>query len=181
MTYKSVSPAHALNSYLWKLLEVNLGWEKWNTLPLIIPVAQQPELLQTGKAFIVYGSAMHPAEHNYEFRTGAISYVVYAPTSTEANNVAQLLYDTFKRQDDAAADVNDWLDIEGLPGNRPDGHRNISFGSVHATMVEEAEPADEEGGYVSALVLITVKYIVLANTTLDTSPKTVGSQWTYTP
>lgn len=164
--YKAQSAVYALNSYTWKLLEANLGWERWKGVPPIIPTQQHPEFLQSGKAFIVYGAALHPAMDVYELHKESVSYNIYATSSTEANNVASLLYDVFKRQDEAAADVNEWLNVEAT-GER--GSRDVSFGSVRAVMVEKAEPADEEGGYVSALVMIETKY-----TTGDNEIQTSG-------
>lgn len=160
MTYKSKSAVYALNSYTWKLLQVNLGWEDYNGVPPIIPTAQQPEMLASGKAFIVYGSAMHPPDHLYALNTEAVSYLIYAPTSTEANNVASLFYETFKRQDDAATDVNDWLAKESA--TRTGGHRGVNFATIRSIMIEKAEPADEEGGFVSALVMLETKYVTTA-------------------
>lgn len=165
MTYENKDAVYALNSYTWKLLEANLGWEKWKELPPIIPVAQQPELLQSGKAFLVYGSARHPAEHLYALVKEAVSYTIYATSSTEVNKIANLLADTFERQDEAADDVNSWLVTEDPHRSSP---RGISFGSIRTMMVEKATPADEEGGYVAGLVMLEMKY-TKQNNTIQTS------------
>lgn len=156
MTYKQKSAVYALNSYLWQLLQANLGWTAYQDTVPIIPSAMQPELMQSAKAFVVYGSAMQPAEHLYALNTESIAYNIYGTSVTDVNNIASLLYETFKRQDDAAYDVNDWLAKEAA--TRIGGHRGIYFGTVRAVMVEKAEPADEEGGWVSALVMLSVRY-----------------------
>lgn len=162
MTYKAKSAVYALNSYTWKLLQANLGWTAYKGVPRIIPTAQQPEFLQSAESFIVYGSAFHPATELYALDTEAISYNVFGKTVTETNNIAQLLYEVYKRQDDAAADVNKWLEIEETSTtDHTLRNRGITFGSIRSVMVEKAEPADEEGGYVSALVLIETKYTAL--------------------
>ena len=164
MTYKAKSAVYALNSYTWQVLKANLGWTEYGGTPLIIPDAQQPELMQSGKPFIVYGSAFQPAMHLYALNTESIAYSIYAPSgdnqpgSTTANNVANLLYEVFKRQDDAAADVNAWLAKEAE--TRTGGHRGITFGTVRTVMVEKAEAADQEGGFVSALVMLEARYVV---------------------
>jgi hypothetical protein len=156
MTYKSNSAVYALNSFTWQLLKSNLGWTEYQGVPLIIPTAQQPELMQSGSAFIVYGSAMQPAMHLYALNTESVAYNIYGKSTTEVNNVADLLFEVFKRQDEAAALVNDWLAKESL--TRTGGHRGVYFGTVRATMIEKAEPADEEGGFVSALVMLETRY-----------------------
>lgn len=169
MAYKDKNATYALNSYTWKLLEANLGWTRWNGVPPIIPIAQQPEIMQSGKAFIVYGSAFHPPAHLYQHKKEAVSYMVYATSSTEVNRIVELLFDTFERQDVAAADVNDWLAEEAKPGNRG-SHRGVYFTSVKSTMAEKAEDApDEEGGYAAGMVLVEMYYTEDPNDTIQTT------------
>lgn len=167
MVYLDKNATYALNSYVWKLLEANLGWEKssYKGATPIIPTAQQPELMETGNTFLVYGSAVHPAEHLYALRRESVSYVIYGPSSTEVNKVINLLVDTFERQDEAAADVNDWLDAEAEGRGYA---RNISFGTIREVLTERAEPADEEGGYVAGTIMLELKYTV-NNQTVVTS------------
>lgn len=168
--YKEKNATYALNSYVWKLLEANLGWKRWKGVPPIIPVAQQPEIMQSGEAFLVYGSAFHPPGYLYQHKKEAVSYMVYAPSSTEVNRVVELLFDTFERQDVAAEDVNDWLVEEAKPGNREGGHRGVYFTSVKSTMAEKAEDApDEEGGYAAGMVLIEMNYTEDPNSTIQTT------------
>jgi hypothetical protein len=165
MTYdneNNQNAVYALNSYIWKLLEANLGWDKadyTNRTP-IIPVSQQPEFLQTARPFLVYGSALHPAEHLYSLKKEAVSYMIYSKSATEVNRIVDLLNETFARQDDAAEDVNNWLAVEGTPGNRATARR-VHFGTIRAIMAEKAEDAPEsEGGYAAGLVLVEAKYTV---------------------
>lgn len=168
MTYKEKDAVYALNSYTWKLLEANLGWKRWNGVPPIIPIAQQPEIMQSGEAFIVYGSAFHPPGHLYQRKKEAASYMIYATSSTQVNRIVDLLFETFKRQDDAARDVNDWLVEEA--NHREGGHRGVHFESVRATMAEKAEDApQEEGGYAVGLVLIEMYYTQDENSTIQTT------------
>lgn len=151
MTWKARSAVYALNHYTWELLKNNLGWTEYNTVPLIIPIAQQPELMQSGKPFIVYGSAYQPPQHLYALNSESIAYTIWGTSTTEVDNVANLLYEVYKRQDEAAADVNDYIGRAGIyPG--------ISFGTIRCTMTAQAEPADDEGGFVSALIMLEVRY-----------------------
>lgn len=157
MTYKEKDAVYALNSYLWKLLKENLGWTRWNDVPPIVPDQQTPEVMQSGKAFLVYGSAKHPPTHLYQHKSEAASYMVYALSATEVNRIVDLLTDVFERQDEAAADVNDWLALEAQ--NRAGGHRGVYFTTIRATMAEKAErPADEEGGYYGGLVMLEMRF-----------------------
>lgn len=168
MAYKEKNATYALNSYVWKLLGANLGWERWKGVPPIIPIAQQPEIMQSGKAFLVYGSAFHPPAHLYQHKREAVSYMVYAPSSTEVNKIVELLFDVFARQDVAAEEVNDWLFEEAK--HREGGHRGVYFTTIKSTMGEKAEDApDEEGGYAAGMVLIELSYTEDENGTIQTS------------
>jgi hypothetical protein len=163
MTYKMNNAAYALNSYIWKLLEANLEWKKndYNGLVPIIPLAQQPELMQTGRPFLVYGATDHPSTHLYSLKSMGIAYTIYATTVSEANTIASLLVDTFERQDIAADDVNSWLNTEAAGRGTS---RGISFGTIKTAMAQKAEPADEEGGLVASFVLLEARYTAPNNT-----------------
>jgi hypothetical protein len=155
MTYKESNAAYALRSYVWKLLRVNLGWDQndYGLVP-IITLAQQPEVMQSGKPFLVYGSAFYSPNHLYALRGESISFNIFSTDVDEANTIANLLMDTFERQDESASDVNDWIDLERENGK----DRNVSFATINAVLVEKAVPSDDEGGFVSALVMLDTKY-----------------------
>lgn len=165
MTYndRDFSAVYALNSYLKRLLEVNLGWNTadYNAGNFVIPLSQQPELMDLGKPFIVYGSAVHGPGHLYALRTDSVAYIINSISATECNQIVNLLVDVFERQDEAAADVNEWIDIENRSPKR-----GVSFGTVKVNMVERADPADQEGGWVNGMVLIEMKYTVQPHTVI---------------
>lgn len=175
MTYADRNAVYAINRYVNRLLEVNMDWTNvtyTNALGQtvssnrIIPSAQQPELLATGKSFVVYGSSIQQPGHLYVEHKETVAYTIYSPSSTEVNKITNFLFDVFKRQDEAVSDVNYWLDrereVRGID-------RYLSFTSINPTMIEKAEPADEEGAYVSALFLMDISYVVF-NDTFVTRP-----------
>lgn len=153
---------YALNSYVWKLLEVNLGWNisDYKQGRPILPAAQQPEFTNVGKTFLVYNSAINPSI--YPLRSETMAYTIYSPSTTAADAVVNLLTDAFEREDEAATDVNDWLDIERngvLASDQEDPNlRRVSFQSVRSTMGEKSNPPDQEGGWYSAVVMIDLMY-----------------------
>lgn len=177
---------YALNSYTWKLLEANLGWNKsdYDNGVAIIPSAQQPELMTTGNPFLTYGSMIRPTSHLYVLREESIAYNIYSKSSTEVNRVVNLISDAYIRQDDSARDVNEWLSTESgvyHPEMNPPRYvgargyaREVSFTSIRTMMSERAEPTDIEGGYVSGFVLIEMQFVPG-----ETGIKTTG--FTYTP
>lgn len=159
MTYTDKNAVYALNSYVWKLIEANLGWNvsDYAGARPIIPSAQQPEFMEQGKPFLIYGSNNKPVEHLYAMRCEAVSYTIYSESSTEANRVVNLLVDAFEGQDETAARVNEHLTAEAK-------NRGIAFGSIGYKMSNHAGPATDEGGYSAAFILLEMDYTVQNNT-----------------
>lgn len=151
--------AYAMKSYVWKLLQVNLGWKSSDyqgAIP-IIPNAQQPEFVRMGKPFLTYGSADQPVGHLYVHRTASLAYNIYSTKPDEVVKTVNLLTETLSRQDDSAKDINEWLDKEAA-GRNVD--RNVWITSTRTMMSETPEPTDAEGGLVAGYVLLTVQYIM---------------------
>jgi hypothetical protein len=148
---------YALNAYLWKLLESNLGWDKedYDGATPIIPTADQPEFQKTGRPYIVYGYSQDKSGHLYALEYGTVAYYVFSETYTEANRVTDVIFKVLQRGDDAATDVNDWIDIE----RDNDKIRGVSFGTVCAVSSVEADPSRSEDGYTYAGVIVKVSFV----------------------
>jgi len=156
--YEGHTAIYALNSYVWKLIETNLGWSKsdYSGAVPIIPSSQQPELMNTKKPFLVYGSAGQPFGNLYVQRRDSVSYNIYGQTAKEVNDVVALIADAFETQDQAADYVNQWLTTERNATGRD---RGISFLSVRPIMSGRATAAADEGGLVSAYCMVEIKYV----------------------
>ena len=171
MTYERANAVYALNTYIFKALQVNLNWTtisytnqfgQTKTAKPIIPSQQQPELLATGKSFLVYGSTIQPTTGTPGLVNEYIVYTVWSPSATEANDVADFLHDLFADRDKAPDAVNSWLDAEGgydfNTGLNSRRDRYVSFTAIRPGLVEKAEPAEQEDGWVAAGVTIDVQY-----------------------
>lgn len=158
MTYddKLTNGMYAINSYTWKLLQANMGWTSSNYKGArpIIPSAQQPEFMEIGKSFIVYTSMITPAPDLWMVTSETLAYTIYSKSTTEADHIANILYDTFKRQDEAARDVNEWIDTERAGSKL----REVSFTNIRATMTDKSNAKDEESGYYNALFMAIIQY-----------------------
>lgn len=163
---------YALNTYVWALLQANLGitTDDYEGAIPIIPRQQQPEFMQLGKPFLVYGSSIHPTTTFFGTRKETVAYNIYAPDEDGANTIAGLIVAALERQDDAARDVNDHLDKMRVALNW--AVMPLTFGSIKLALASKAEPADDEGGFVSSLVMLECLY------TCDPVIQTTG--FTYT-
>lgn len=161
---------YALNGYLWKALQANLGWDSadYEGARPIIPASAQPEFMQKAKPFIIYSSSAPPTTHLWAMRNEAVAYSVFATSVSEANKIVELMVSMFERQDELVGKVNEWLDIEKVgrlaEGKQP---RGIAFNSIKLAMSQRAEATNQEGGYYSALVIVDFKTINNANPILD--------------
>lgn len=166
--YNVTSAVYALNSYTWKLLEANLGWKKNDDLTPIIPSAQQPELMNSGSSFLVYGVSRPTPGHLYALERQTVVYTIFSESSTIVNKVAELLFEAFARQDESAADVNRHMEDEIKHGLRTKS-RGVHFASVRSYAAQDQEPAESEGGYAKTAVVIEIVF-----TRDDTGIKTTG-------
>lgn len=172
MTYEYADAVYALNSYLNKALTVNLGWtpitytdpntgDSVSAKP-IIPSQQQPEFLSAGKTFLVYGSAIQPQNNVWGLNSEYVVYTIWSPSAREANATANFIHDLFENRDTAADNVNSWLEVEGgydpQTGTLAGRDRYISFAAIRSGLIEKAEPAEEENGWVAAGVTIEIMY-----------------------
>lgn len=159
MTYKGTDAAWALNSYTWKLLRENLDFDfiKGTQGSIIVPVAQQPELMNLNRTFIVYASTIEPATHLYAHRSEHMVYIVYSPTVKEMQQTVNVIAEAFERQDEAAEDVNSWLAVERQATGRD---RQIFFTSIRTLSAEKSEAPEDEGGYASGMVTMDMKYVL---------------------
>ena len=170
MKYDYADAVYALNSYVNKALKVNLEWapvsytnsmgETVSATP-IIPSQQQPELLATGKSFLVYGSAIEPVGKVWGLVNESVVYTVWSTSAREANATANLIRDLFQITDETAENVNTWLELEG-GYNKATGawtrDRHIAFTAIRAGFIEKAEPSTQEDGWVSAMVTVETQY-----------------------
>ena len=161
MTYQQSNAVYALNSYLWKALKVNLGWDEIaGTGRPLIPASQQPELMELNRPFIVYSSVQEPSRDLYVLKNEQVVYVIYSTEIPELQETANLLVDLFDRWDDSADDVNEWLAKEKVGGG-PD--RRIHFKFTRVLSADKDEPSESEGGFYSAVVSVSTQYTSESN------------------
>ena len=156
---KHSDAVYALNSYVWKLLQANLGWttaQYGNRRP-IVPAAQQPEFLQYEYPFVVYGSAMDKFETEPYINSETVAYTIYGKNANEVNQVMRVLAEALKWMDESANNVNAWLHREGQ--TRQGGKRPTSFLTIRVLQAASAGSPISEGGRVDAQVVVRVKYI----------------------
>jgi hypothetical protein len=115
----------------------------------IIPVQQQPELNQflSGKKHIVYDKIGMSYEDIWMICCEKILFTVYSTDISDIYEIRNLMTDLFRRMDESAKDVN---------GSK--STNKLIFHSIHITETSPIEPSQELQGFLSADVILEVKY-----------------------
>ena len=146
-----------LRKFLWKELKEtgifdpynyysdNLGTE---IIP-IIPVQQSPEMDQflNGKKHIIYDKIGMSFEDIWLIACEKVLFTIYSTDITEIYEIRNLMMDLFRRMDESARDANAVKDTNKL-----------IFHSIHVVETSPIEPSAELKGFMSADVILEVKY-----------------------
>ncbi len=147
-----------LRKYLWSELKDNdiftatdyysdnIGQE----IVPIIPVQQSPEMNQflSGKKHIVYDKIGMSYEDNWLICCEQILFTIYSTDVSEINQIRNYMTDMFRRMDDSARDINLWANLSN----------KFKFYSIFIADISPTEPSMELQGFLSADVVLEVKY-----------------------
>ena len=147
-----------LRKYIWKRLKdtdifneddyysENIGDI---TVP-IIPVQQVAELNQflSGKKQIVYDKIGMSYEDLWAICCEQILFTIYSTDVSEINEIRNFMTDEFRRVDESARDVNNWVDLSD----------KFQFYSIFIADISPTEPSEEMEGFLSADIVLEIKY-----------------------
>ena len=147
-----------IRKYLWsQMVTIDIFNESdyysdglMDTIIPIIPVQQSPELNQflSGKKHIVYDKIGLSYEENWMICCEQVLFTIYATDISEINEIRNFMTDLFRRMDDSARDVNKWSGISD----------QFKFFSIFLADISPVSPSDELQGFLSADVVLEVKY-----------------------
>ena len=154
-----------LRKYLWKelytrnIFDENDYWSdnlNENVVP-IIPVQQSSEMNQflSGKKHIVYDKIGLSYEENWAICCEQILFTMYSTDVSEINEIRNLMTDLFRRMDDSARDANAYSGISS----------KFKFFSIYVADISPTAPSEELAGFLSADVILEVKYARHIDTT----------------
>lgn len=152
------APVYVLREYLWKLLQVNMGWNAadYGGLMPILPAEEEPNISQYDKPYIVYGYNESPTLNNRNFvKRGSMSLAIRSTRFTEIVDVLNTITTAMEREDEAAADVNTYSSTAGF--SIPIG---IRFTTISIGYLDGPGPEASEGGRQMGIVNIRYDYVV---------------------
>jgi hypothetical protein len=157
MTNYSIDAMYEIRRHLWEELVSNsiIDPESYYADNLqesfipIIPVQQSPELNQflSGKTHIVYDKIGATYEENWMICCEKLSFTIYSTDYSEINAIRNMMIDVFRRMDDSARDLN-----------RSKSTDKIIFHNTLILEMSPTEPSQELAGFLSADVILEVKY-----------------------
>lgn len=151
-SYK-LTGAHALNAFTQaKLVEAGLiTLADYKGLVPIIPAQQQPEYtnLAKGIPFIVYNYAQEGTYQDWWLEHEQVAYVIYTDDANKIRDIINYLNKLYRRFDWSAQEINTWLAANGSAAQKA-----FDFKYVRVVNASSLEPATEEGGRHSALIVL---------------------------
>lgn len=167
------SPVYVLRAYAWNLLKNNTTMREsdYGGLIPIVPVAEEPELTQYDKPYLVYGYALDGAGDLYARQSGSMSFVIYSTRFGEITQILNILSEGLGRQDESAQDVNEFSDTEPAFSGMRFGHVSLGFVEGGAPEGSDARAPLTEGGRQSGLINVNFEYYV------DYDIKTSVTDW----
>lgn len=116
----------------------------------IIPVQQSPEMNQflSGKKHIVYDKIGLSYEDMWAVCCEQVLFTIYATDVSDINEIRNFMTDLFRRMDDSAKEINSYLGSS----------TKFKFYSVHVADMSPTAPSEELQGFLSADMVLEVKY-----------------------
>jgi hypothetical protein len=150
-----ILPAYVLLDYIWAVLKANTDMteDDYDGLIPIVPLSEQPEIVEYDAPHIVYGFSESATPDLYAKQRGNMAFVVYSTNAREVSHITNIIAKTFNRADDAARDVNNFSST--IPA-----YVGLRFGYINTSYVEGGSPEESEGGRQSSAVNIHYEYYV---------------------
>ena len=147
-----------LRKFLWnRLSELEIFDENdyysdniGETLIPIIPVQQLAEMNQflSGKKHIVYDKIGQSYEDNWMVCCEQVLFTIYSTDISDINEIRNFMTDEFRRMDESARDINKWTGLSN----------KFKFFSIFVADISPTAPSEELQGFLSADVILEVKY-----------------------
>jgi hypothetical protein len=123
----------------------------------ILPVQQQPEMNQflNNKTHIIYDKVGMSYEDNWMICNEQILFTIYDSDYAKINEIRNLMVDLFRRMDESAGDLNRYSGLS----------EKFKFHSIYIADISPTTPSEEIQGFLSADVVLEVKYSRILNGT----------------
>lgn len=153
-----IDSANEIRKFLWHELTMKGLFKETDyfsdnvneTIIPILPVQQVPEMNQflNGKKHIIYDKTSMSYESNWLVCTEKMQFTLYAIDVAEINEMRNFLIDLFRRSDESARDINNFMDKDS----------KLRFHTIYMSDISPIAPSEEIQGFLAADVILDIKY-----------------------
>lgn len=171
----TMAASHVIRLYLWDKLQQRLPahWKKVTAAGMlkipIVPAQEQPELQDSGAAYIVYVYDYGPTGDLWQLENERLTLRVFSENAAVLSETTKLCRRLFNKWDESAMEVNRWLYApDGLEKYKTgtteydqwmDEARNFLFKSIKVSGTQGVQPAPDEGGRTDTLIFLDLTYV----------------------
>lgn len=158
MTVYAKVASSQIRSYIWskiaeaKILDIQNYYADGFDAPLIpiIPSQQVPEFnnLLPGQTYLIYEFEVKTVPVQWWMTEEMMTISVMSQNFEDVNEITNLLHDLFRRYDESAKDINDFLG----------GTSNFIFHHTLIDSIVSAEPYSSEGNYQIGSISFSYSY-----------------------
>lgn len=162
MSQYEVTAGHILAGYVWSRIQTEILWtaDDYGGLVPIVPVQQQPELNSATGPFIVFASAIDYYSPLWIINHETVSFTIFSEGTRDINEVTNIIVSKFKKFDESAKAVNDYIATLGAAYNE---YKNFDFKTIRVTGASGAQPSLQEGGRQDGNVVVKCSYTYYGN------------------
>lgn len=155
-----LSAVHGLRSYMWRLLQDELGWKLddyadvngTKYVPIITP--EQDKIFNAiDKPYIVYSFSRGATSTEWYLENEIGAFTVFSSNADDIRAVLNMFQTKFNRFDDSAYDLNEYVQK-----NLADKYKAFDYKYVRVSTVQGPQPATEEGGRRDGYMTISMTY-----------------------
>lgn len=149
---------YLLRAYIWQVIKLNTDLKESDyggNVP-IVPLAEEPELTDYAKPYIVYGYSETPTAETHVRQRGNMAFIVYSQNFRTISQLVNIITRAFEKGDESARRVNEYTST--IPA-----FLGLRFGTIEVSFVEGGGPEEAEeteGGRQNAIVNINYEYFV---------------------
>ncbi len=157
-----LDPALVIRAYLWEVLKANNPdvWDedKYGGLVPIVPLSEEPELMEFGGPHITYLPNWSPSNGARSF--GQLTFVVGDTNFRRLMATLNIIRTALDRADETARDINRFSSTYNPNNSSPVPFLGIRFGTVRTDFTEGPTGSEVEGGRDYAILAIEYEYYV---------------------
>lgn len=155
-----ITATHLIAQYMWHVMRTELGYDPndYGSIAAISVAGQQQELASFTKPYVLMGWSSQPVDL-WLIERQIASFTIFSQDITDINEFVNLFVDRFKRMDESAKLVNDWLSAQ--PQEYKDHYGRFDIKSIQFRASVGPQPPLQEGGRHDGNIIVSIEFVDL--------------------